>query len=198
MKPARRTRGNAGFTLVEVLVALVVTGLVSLVLLYGIRLATLGFDRLSRHAERLDERRGVEMLLRRTVGLAVADQNIDGQGRFSGTPSRLTFLALAEDSGPGLYRVEIAVDAARSENPVIFTQRPAQPTASPQLRQTVLARQSRGFRIAYFGATSVGAEPAWQDRWENLAYLPKLVRITFDSGDGLVRPAITVRVWNAG
>ena len=65
---ARRQRA---FTLIEVLVALALVGLVSLLMLHGIGFAARGLDRLSHHADRLDERRNLEMLLRRAFASVV-------------------------------------------------------------------------------------------------------------------------------
>ena len=55
-----RRLSSAGFTLIELVVALALAGVISLLLLQGINLATTALDRLSRKAEQLDERRGVD------------------------------------------------------------------------------------------------------------------------------------------
>ena len=108
------------------------------------------------------------------------------------------FLSLAEDGGPGLYRVELALDTIRRDRPLILSRRLANPTGSARLRRSVLAQNVSLFQIAYFGATPPDAEPAWQARWDGLVYPPKLVRITVSSSDGRERPPIVIRLWNAG
>ncbi len=188
----------AGFTLIELVVALALAGVISLLLLQGINLATTGLDRLSRKAEQLDERRGVEAVLRHALAAASAAPAPDGEPGFAGTPTRLSFLSLAEDSGSGLYRIEVKVDASRNDRLLLFTRRLAERTAEPRAERSVLMPRVRDFRISYFGADTISAEPAWHDRWEGISYLPKLVRLVFDSSDGLVRAPIVVRVWNAG
>jgi prepilin-type N-terminal cleavage/methylation domain-containing protein len=179
MKHSKRA---AGFTLVELAVALALAGLVSVILLYGVRVSALSLDRLSRHAEQVDDRRSVEALIRRAFGSVAAIPVYEGAASFVGAPSAVKFLSLAEDGGPGLYRVELALDPMRRDRPLILSRRLANPTGSARLQLSVL----------------VGDEPSWQPRWEGLAYPPKLVRITLSGADAQLRPPIVVRLWNAG
>jgi hypothetical protein len=179
-------------------VALTLAGLVSVILLYGVRFSVLGLDRLSRHAEEVDDRRSIEALIRRSLQSVAAIPVFEGAASFAGGPTSVKFLSLAEDGGPGLYRVELAFDGARRDRPLILSRRLADPTGSARPQQSVLARNVALFQIAYFGAVSPGAEPAWLGRWDGVAYPPKLVRIMFSGMDGRERPPIVIRLWNAG
>ena len=196
-RQARWSGRAAGFTLVELAVALALAGLVSAIVLYGIRASALGLDRLSRHAEEVDERRSIEALIRRAFASVAAIPVYEGAPSFTGGPTGVKFLSVGEDGAPGLYRVEIALDAARSDRAVILSRRLANPAGSARPQQSMLARGITAFQIAYFGAVSPNDEPAWQARWEGLGYPPKLVRITFFGADRQVRPPIVVRLWNA-
>jgi hypothetical protein len=62
---------------------------------------------------------------------------------------------------------------------------------------SVIATDVRDFRLSYFGADAAGAEPRWQDSWEQLAVLPLMVRVTIDAGDTPSRPPLVVRLWGA-
>ncbi|HEX3535532.1 MAG TPA: prepilin-type N-terminal cleavage/methylation domain-containing protein [Stellaceae bacterium] len=191
-------RRVAGFTLVELLVALALVGIVTLLLVQGIGLAALGFDRVSRGAERLDESRGVDQVLRRTLGSAAA---VHGNGPgigFSGDAVRVSFLSLVADSGAGLYRVDIALDVSSGERRLVVTRRLAAPGGEPRAELSILARGVSRFRIAYFGVAALGEEPAWHDRWDGLGYLPNFMRIELDAAGAPARPPLIVRVWNAG
>ena len=193
-----RSRRAAGFTLVELAVALALAGLVSVILLYGVRVSALGLDRLSRHAEQVDDRRSIEALIRRAFASVAAIPVYQGAPSFVGGPTGVKFLSLGEDGGPGLYRVEIGLDANRRDRPLILSRRLANPSASARQQLSVLARDVAVFQIVYFGAVSPNDEPVWQARWEGLGYPPKLVRITLSGADGQIRPPIVVRLWNAG
>lgn len=189
-------RRDAGFTLIELVVALGLAGIVSLLLLNGIRLATGGLDRLNRETDRLDRHRGAALAVRQALATAVP---VGGGARgFAGGPDRVKFLTLVEEGGPGVYLVDIALDTGRAEHPLVLTRRLAKPFGEPRVQQSVLAWHVRDFRLAYYGTAKPGDEPAWQERWESVASLPKLVRLTIAADDGVPEPPITVRLWSGG
>lgn len=189
---------DAGFTLIEVIVGLALAGLVSLIMMHGIGLAALGLDRLSQHAERLDERRGLEMLMRRALGTAIATSPADGEPGFVGQATSVSFLSVVEDGGPGLYRIKLALDITQPVGAVTLTRRLAVLSAAARRDESVLVRRARRFDIAYFGATSPAEKPTWHPDWTGIAYLPQLVRIMLDTGDGREQPPVILRLRNAG
>jgi prepilin-type N-terminal cleavage/methylation domain-containing protein len=188
------TQREAGFTLIEVLVALALSAFVGVILLHGVRLAAFGLDRHTRAAERLDARQALDELLRRTLGGAVLVPRIAG-GEFAGKPEAVEFVAAAEDGGAGLYRITLGLDAARS---LILRRRLVAPAGDPRDAASVLAGKLRTFRLAYFGAGAADATPTWHDSWQQLNTLPLMVRAIVDGGDDPPRPALVVRLWGAG
>lgn len=185
-------RRDAGFTLIELLVALALSALVSMVLLHGIRLAATGLDRHTRLSERLDARQSLDDLLRRTLGSAAAIPRGAG-GQFTGAPTSVAFLAIAEDGGPGLYRVALGLERGT----LVLRRELAAPQGDPRAASSILASQVRQFRLAYFGADATSATPTWHDSWQQLALLPLMVRVVLDDGDP-PRPPLIVKLWNAG
>jgi len=192
-----RPTSQAGFTLIEVLVALALSALVSVTLLQGIRLAASGLDRHTRASERLDARQSLDDILRRTLGAAAAIPRGAG-GEFIGASDAIEFLGLAEDSGPGLYRIDLTVDRARRDRPLILKRQLAAPSGDPRAASSIVATKVRDFRLAYFGADSADAAPSWHDSWRQLAILPLMVRVILDTDGDPPRPALVVRLWNAG
>jgi general secretion pathway protein J len=189
----RRAHTPRGFTLVELLIALALTGLVTLLLLSATRMAALGINRVSAQAERLEARRTLEEMLRRALSSAVASPLLPSAPPLVGGPEKLEFLSLAEDSGAGLYRVSLAVE--RSALVLRRSRDGASGESAPE--RTLLAPRLASLAIAYFGAPAANAEPHWQERWEGSRRLPKLVRITLDTGDGIAWPPLVVRLWTA-
>jgi general secretion pathway protein J len=187
----------AGFTLVEMVMALALAGLVSLVLLEGLRLTVSGVGRVSQAADRFDDRASLEAVLRRTLAATAPVPSIDGQPAFVGAPDRLSFVAFAEDGGVGLYRIELGFVGPQSRRELVLTRRLAMPTAAPRAQQSVLGERLGAVRLAYFGAVSPGDPPAWHDRWEGLANPPQLVRIMLEDA-AEARPPIVIRLWGAG
>ncbi len=191
------TRRQAGFTLIEVLVALALSALVSLVLLHGIRLAAAGLDRHTRAAERLDARQSLDEILRRTFGGASLVPRMLG-GEFNGKPDAVEFLAVAEDGGPGLYRIDLAVDRARRDRPLILRRELAAPAGDPRAATSIVAGKVRDFRLAYFGADAASATPTWHDSWQQLNILPLMIRVMLDIDGEPPHPPLVVHLWSAG
>ena len=189
--------GPGGFTLVELLVALALAGIVMVLLTDELRLASLGFDRISHKSEQLAIRRDLEDLLRRDLGSAVAAPLVASELPFTGGPESMKFLSLSDDSGPGLYRVELGLQGPEGEKRLMLTRRPVEPTAGRQIARAVLAAHVRGFKAFYFGAPAPNAEPRWLDRWADIRYPPTLVRVFFDAGGAASTPPMTIRVWGA-
>jgi general secretion pathway protein J len=198
MKHRVGRRRDAGFTLLEVVVALALAGLVSLILVEGMRLTTSGVERLSRRADRLDARQTVAALLRQALEAAVPIPEAGGEPGFVGKAESLSFVTVADEGGPGLFRMALSVVATDNGRDVILSRRLAVPFAEPRLQRSVLARGVRQFAITYYGATTNNDDPAWHDTWEGLTALPQLVRIVIDNGDDEVRFPLVVRLWNRG
>jgi len=186
--------GRAGFTLIEMLVALALSAFVGVILLHGVRIATFGLDRHTKAAERLDARQALDELLRRTLGAAVLIPRIAG-GEFAGKPEAVEFVAAAEDGGAGLYRVTLGLDSARS---LVLRRRLANSLGDPREAASVLAASLRSFRLAYFGVDAANATPDWHDSWQQLNVLPLMVRAIIDSDGDPPHPPLVVRLWNAG
>jgi general secretion pathway protein J len=190
-------RREAGFTLLELMVALALSGLVAMVLLHGINIATLGLDRHSRAMERLDARQSLDDILRRTLGAAALVPRAAG-GEFVGRADAIEFLGIFEDRGAGLYRIDLAVDRSRADHPLILRRRLALLAGDPRVATSVIAANVRDFRLAYFGADTADAQPSWHDRWEQLNILPLMVRVILESDGEPARPPLVVRLWSAG
>jgi prepilin-type N-terminal cleavage/methylation domain-containing protein len=183
---------SAGFTLIEVLIALALSGIVALLLLEGVRVATIGLDRLSDRAERLEARRTLEDLLRRELGGAFAAPLAPNLPALVGHATNMHFLTLAEDAGAGLYQVELGLDKAGA---LSLNRRRVGAAGEPQA--SLLLRHPQKFEIAYFGAPSQSDPPQWWESWDGPRFPPRLVRIILDAGDGIEHPPIIVRLWSA-
>ena len=188
------SRYDTGFTLLEVLVALALSALVSVILLHGIRIATTGFERHTQVTERLDARQSLDDLLRHTLGTATQVPRIAG-GEFNGTPFAVAFLGVAEYGGPGLYGIDISLD--RSHN-LVLRRRLAAPAGDPHAATSVIASRVRNFRLAYFGADAANATPTWHDSWQHLNLLPLMMRVTLETENDAPRPPLVVRLWSGG
>ena len=173
-------RGRAGFTLVELLIALALAAIVSLLAVSATRFAAMGLDRVSVAAQRLEVRRNLEAMLRHSLEATLIAPSLPNVAPLEGDSGKVTWLALAEDGHPGLYRDELRLEG----DALVLLRRPE--TGGAESR-TVLAPRAR-LTLSYF-------DTAWRDAWQGKAAPPRLVRIALDIGDGIARPPIVVRLW---
>jgi general secretion pathway protein J len=176
-----RCAAAAGFTLVEVLVAMVVLGLLLGLLTTGLRLARQMSEAASVRLDAVgDVAMAQDFLARRLAAalpLPAAAERSDLD--FTGTTEALSFVAaLPEQHGGELWRFAIGIDAGAPDRPLVVLAAPlAEPGRTPE--RFVLVRQVSALRIAYLGSPDLQGQepPAWQERWEERTTLPLLVRI---------------------
>jgi prepilin-type N-terminal cleavage/methylation domain-containing protein len=191
MNNARRS----GFTLVEVLIALALTGIVVLLMLEGMRFATAGLERASDRADRLEARRSRAALLERALGAAVAPPLLLHTPALVGGPQSVRFLSLAEDGGVGLYRVTLAVETRNGARALVMTRRRVGALQAVATTRAVVVPRLEELHIAYFGRTAADGVPQWHDHWDGPLDLPTLVRVVIDGRDAA--PPLVVRLWAA-
>jgi general secretion pathway protein J len=187
-----------GFTLVEVLVALVVLALTGTLVLDGLRLG-------ARSARAAEER------ARRAHDFAVAasfvKRGIERARRFSGERDSVRFVApLPAHLGEGgLYSFTVVLERDGDASQLLLTfdlrEKKEHGHDDPEnpLRHARSGRQSiallRGIgaaEFAYLGVAAPGAQAQWQPRWEEEAGLPRLVRVRLIPDDGSAPQALVV------
>jgi len=177
-------RGEAGgFTLVELLVALALFGMLSVALFAALRGAAGTLDRVAGNSAGTSGLAAADDVLRRNF-LAAYPLYVSRAVAFEGDSGGVAFLApapaaLAEG---GFARVAVGVDGGD----LVIAARPelAWADAHAGVRE-VLAAGVSGLRFGYFGADSTGGVGYWHGSWRNRAMLPSLVRVSvaFPAGD---------------
>jgi len=183
---------EAGFTLLEVLVALVVLGFVTAGLTQGTRFGLRALDRQAARAATAGELEAVDRLLRRLVaamdpGSAREPPVVEGTGDALRMVTDLGAAAAA--LGSGAAEVRLAAEAGR----LTLRWTPARHVTPlgppPPPRRAVLLEGVAGLEIAYWGPPDEeGGPPGWQGAWDR-ASLPALVRFR------LVFPPGAARRW---
>jgi general secretion pathway protein J len=175
-------REQTGFTLLELLVAITLMGLVLVLLYSGLRLGLNGWDSGEARAEATNRLRLAEEFLRRQLAQSMTVRRINDRQEpvvvFTGEASRIEFVApmLAQLGQGGLYRVRIEGGDGRlwiRWRPYL----PADPNAG-QDRETVLLEGVSGVEWAYFGAErDDDPHPQWRSQWTSPTRRPLLVRL---------------------
>ena len=187
-------RPQTGFTLLELVVAITLMGVVLVLLYSGLRLGLNGWDGGEARAEATNRLRLVEEFLRRQLAQSMTVYQTNNQQEnwqenrqenrqenvvvFTGQADRIEFVApmLAQLGQGGLYRVRIEVGDGRlwiRWRPYL----PADPNAGEE-RETVLLEKVSSVEWAYFGAErDDDPQPQWHSAWTQATRRPKLVRL---------------------
>uniref|UniRef100_B0T7N4 General secretion pathway protein J n=1 Tax=Caulobacter sp. (strain K31) TaxID=366602 RepID=B0T7N4_CAUSK len=190
-------RRLAGYTLIELLVALAVVGLLSLMLLTGLSRGNRTWIRMDHAATRVEGVEAAQALLRARLQHAwpATLYNMQPPGPdFDGEATRLIFLAPpAARDGPGAlrrFRLELEPSGdlvLASVSDVALTPR------GPETRD-VLLRGVQAISLNYFGAIEPDPTPHWRERWSQRPRMPSLVRVRlrFGAGDRRLWPDLIV------
>jgi general secretion pathway protein J len=195
MSETRRRRCVAprGFTLVELLVAMALAGLVLLALFGGLAIAVRGVAQLASGSERVDERRQLALWLRREIEVALPpDRGGPARLPFVGELAALRFLAI---DATGATEVSLALETAPAGSPgaawLVLARRPVEGGLPARV---VLARDLASMRFAYWGRHAEGEDARWADSWTDPREVPALVRVAITRAGAEEALPIVVRL----
>lgn len=194
---------EAGFTLIEMLVATVLLGLLIAGLFGALRLGTRATHAVDR---RLDHSRQLALVygyLRSRLDNAQPFPTSSEDGHriiwFDGTPEALEFVTMAplQLTVGGFFVVRI--EPRQSDDGIgglATTWRSVAQRNSagvePTLPPSLLLERITAARFAYFGAGSSQDPPGWHDRWQETDHLPLMIRLRVDFADGWHAPDLIV------
>ncbi len=192
-------RDAAGFTLVELLIAVTLLGLLTTVLAGGFRFGLRAWERGQTHGAGVDEVRLVQTALRRELQQAypffltgeAAHARID----FHGKRDSLAFLGPPPQAmiTGGLAKISILAETRGGKLRLLLEVQPELADGAAQKRD-ILIDNLRSVAFAYYGTQRTGDLPEWHDQWEDAARPPQLVRleIAFSDGDTRTWPDFVV------
>ncbi len=201
---ARQTRSprESGFTLLELLVAVTLVSLLTVLLFGGLRFGTRSADAVGRRADISSDTALVYDFLQNRLAdaqplLAENDQKARSI-RFDGGPVSLSFAGLppSEIDLGGYQWLTISVaDKAGEKRLVADWRQMARGPLGPgprSRRPSVLMDGVKSVRFAYFGRYAPNRPLAWGDRWTDRRTLPQLVRLSITLADGETIPDLVI------
>jgi general secretion pathway protein J len=197
---------RAGFTLLELLIAITLLGLLMAALFAGLQLGARAWER---GEERLDQSARLQVvqgfLRDRLMQANPLDGVEDGTGRrrltFEGTPEALRFVTvMPEHLGAGFTEFVLTLVDQDDARHLIVRWRPfevsdpipATADAGPQIK--VLLEEIENLQLSYYGAPGRELPAAWYEQWLEASVMPELVRlrVSFAPGDPRYWPDLIV------
>lgn len=197
---------QSGFTLVELLVAIVLLGFIALLAFGGLRIAFAAWRVTDRDAS---DPQSVQYLLRSWIAAAEPAPLLSADGgqpvAFQGDPESLSFVTRLPDrfGVPGLYRVSLVLSRRAEQNSLRLHWSLFKPDSSfeswqadetaPDAQATLVENIGR-VRFRYFGRLADDQDAAWHDSWDEQPGLPQLLmmEMSFRPEDGRRWPTLLV------
>ncbi len=200
--------GERGFTLLEMLIAMTLLGLLMLALFGGLRLGARVWEAGDARSADRARTEAVQRFIRGTLGrarpLAAADRGGDDVIAFIGRDDGLEFtVALpAHLSAGGFDHVSLALADLDGARGLVLRYGPlqrrddgrAELAGLGEAEAAVLLDDVTTVAFSYYGVPEGGEDGEWTDRWDDEARLPLLVRIRvgFPESDRRTWPELTV------
>ena len=184
-------RGDAGFTLLEIIVALVVLGVLLVTLSEGVHFGFAAWGRQDQALRSGESVQATDRTLRRLIAQAYPGTERDGN-KLAGRAHAMAFtsiLPIGEDGAPTQADISLMVDHASGHGDrLILSWLPHQHAqrlqAAPPPHVSVLLEHVANLQLSYWSDSRKG----WSRSWSESA-LPDLVRIRIEF------PAHDKRVW---
>jgi len=203
---------EAGFTLIELIVALTIMGLLSLALFGGLRFGARSWERGTAHADGAEATLLAQNLLRRAISnaypLLVTGDPTHAHIAFTGSADSLSLLAPVPAASAAGGRSQITFLAREADDKngfdLVVTSRLelASGDVAATTAKDILLTHVRSLEFAYLGKARSDSGPAWHDEWTGQLNLPQIVRVKVRFADGdarqwpdlLIAPRIAVDV----
>lgn len=194
----KRCGGNAGFTILELLVTLFLLAVIATSIVGGLQFGRRAWE-LGKGGDEVEpSARILAHLIARTLPSAA----IDAHGRpalvFVGRPHSLIFVSLSEGetqfAGPALEKMALFNGAAGAQDLALWTSvfrvKTAWTRPRSQMRRISLLKGVSLFKLSYFGVTNPLRPPHWRLDWVGQDRLPLLIAIRMVVTRGLRRHVI--------
>ncbi|HWA90948.1 MAG TPA: type II secretion system protein [Rhizomicrobium sp.] len=171
---------DAGFTLLELLVAMTLLAFLSLGLVAGLRFGMAAWNKTQAKNVDANAIRTAERVL--TANLAriypkfLTDATGHGSVDFDGTDRSIAFLSTAPLTGH-IARNQLGAAADGRDTALVLGSVPELARGNAGGTTQVLLRHLAAFDFAYFGAAEGEKMPAWHRDWRGQKKLPDLIRL---------------------
>jgi general secretion pathway protein J len=195
---------DAGFTLPELLVSLVILGFVSAMLLQGVQSGQRVWQHIDARRINYESVGMAQLTLRERLEKLAPETRYDGSAPYAdfvGTANDISFIAPTRDADApdALQRVKLQLAAngdvrMTSSNMLSFAV-DAFSTGDATRKAVTLISDVQQIEIAYLGLAAPDNSLRWRARWMQQAKVPSAIRVrlTFEPGDKRIWPDLIIR-----
>lgn len=187
-----------GFTLIEVLIAMTLLGIMVVLLFSSLRIAAESWNSAESRTVAVNKKAVVYQFFKhhlasiRPVMLPIPaeSEGAEPQIAFQGYPQRMLFVAPlpASSARKGWQIFDIAPDPNQISR-IMVGLSPYQPNTVVNPEKVPLLDHIKSFSFAYFGATDNSpGTGVWQDQWVGINQLPRLIRVRIQLEDNSFWP----------
>ncbi|NOU23449.1 MAG: prepilin-type N-terminal cleavage/methylation domain-containing protein [Methyloglobulus sp.] len=200
-------KASAGFTLIEVLIAMTLLGIMVVLLFSSMKICADSWQKGEDKITEVNDVAVVYQFFQHHLSAAFplwddfSDQN-NKAFSFQGKSQELQFVsafpASAKKSGLQLFSLKLINDG--DEQLIQVSIIPFFPVARGEEwrnEEVILLRHVRKFSLSYFGSDDPQAEAYWQDDWLEKQAQPRLVKIKIERDDDSFWPEIIVELKSA-
>jgi len=202
----KMNKTQTGFTLVELIIALLILSFVMVLCASGFKFSTRVWDTINSQSEQLDSLQAVQGFMRKSISLAlINDRLIEDEKEiqhtvFIGAEKSLRYVSYSPQYGVDdyLYKYDLFVD--RENNNLSLTYKPynLQVNNKKDGAETVLISGVKDIKIEYFsGFETEDSNNGWLTSWDDQFVLPLLIKIRLIFEDEKVAwPELVIQMRN--
>jgi general secretion pathway protein J len=200
-----RRRSSRGFTLIELIIALVLMALIAALMFGSLSMAARSWDGGEAKADQVSSMRQAQAFLREQIEAELPlrlKKVVELPLMFAGERDEIRYVAAmpprVQEGGAYFFRLAVMRNGEKSQ--LVLERKIPDPAATqnPEFtdaEHSVLADGIAELRVSYFGRDANAADvdlPSWRDRWYDRQRLPLLVRIEVKPVKGLPWPTLVV------
>ncbi len=204
-----RPKADSGFTLIEVLIAMTLLGVMVVLLFSSMKICADSWQKGEDKITEVNDVAVVYQFFQHHLSTAkplwddFSDENKIKIFAFQGKSQELQFVsafpASAKKSGLQLFSLKLINDGTEQIIQVSIT--PFFPSAEGQEwrhEEVTLLRHVRNFSLSYFGSDDTQVEGFWQEDWLAKGSQPQLVKIKIERDGGSFWPEMVVELKSVG
>ena len=187
---------NAGFTLLELLVALLLFSIISALLYSGLSFSMKSLAAAEKRSYETNHVLAVQAFMRSKVATIklIHSSSLNEAGAFKGQQHQLEFVSVVPQSviSGGLAFYQISLND-NSQNPALQVSLANYPK-DDTLQEDIEIEGINQFTLMYFGKRIGEQENAWHEQWQEKNHLPLLLKIKMGTPTGLKWPAQIIKI----